>query len=197
MHPTPSPKPEPSVYHADFIAAGRYLRGWSDRTVRIYQQGLATLADTPLTKPGLAAWVIAQRNRGLTRGDVNMYARTINSYLTWLHEEGHLRERLKIKLLPNPPRAISTFSDVEVKRIVSYRPKGRPQTRTWTLIVLLLDTGLRIAEALGLERRHVDLDRRVIRVMGKGHRERLVCRRGVRYPCYGCRHECPTAGRCS
>ena len=30
-----------------------------------------------------------------------MYARTINSYLTWLHEEGHV-ERLRIKLLPNP-----------------------------------------------------------------------------------------------
>ena len=32
-----------------------------------------------------------------------MYARTINSYLTWLHEEGHV-ERLRIKLLPNPPK---------------------------------------------------------------------------------------------
>jgi hypothetical protein len=90
MSPTTSPKPEPSVYHAEFIAAGRYLRGWSERTVRTYQQGLATLADTPLTKAGLAAWVIAQREHGLTRGGVNMYARSINIYLAWLHEEDSL-----------------------------------------------------------------------------------------------------------
>jgi integrase len=153
MSPTTSPKAEHSVYHAEFIASGRYLRGWSERTVRTYQQGLATLADTPLTKAGLAAWVITQRERGLTRGGVNMYARTINSYLTWLHEEGHVRERLRIKLLPNPPHAITTFSDQEVRRIVSHRPQGRMRVRTSTLIMLLLDTGLRISEALGLERR--------------------------------------------
>jgi site-specific recombinase XerD len=42
------------------------------------------------------------------------------------------------------------------------------------LIVLLLDTGLRIDEALGLERRRVNIDSMSLRVMGKGARERLV-----------------------
>jgi site-specific recombinase XerD len=38
----------------------------------------------------------------------------------------------------------------------------------------LLDTGLRIDEALGLERKHVNIDAMYLRVMGKGARERLV-----------------------
>lgn len=38
----------------------------------------------------------------------------------------------------------------------------------------LLDCGLRISEALSLERENVDLDNLVVRVLGKGSKERLV-----------------------
>jgi hypothetical protein len=72
-----------------------------------------------------------------------MYARTINSYLSWLHEEGHLAEHLRIKLLPNHPKPLKTFSDVDIRKILNFKPNGRIQTRTWTLVVLLFDTGIR------------------------------------------------------
>ena len=42
-------------------------------------------------------------------------------------------------------------------------PKGRTEARGWTVTVLLLDTGLRIDEVLGLERGNVDLDNLVLR----------------------------------
>ena len=42
------------------------------------------------------------------------------------------------------------------------------------LAMLLLDCGLRIGEALNLERDNVDLDNLVLRVLGKGSKERLV-----------------------
>jgi site-specific recombinase XerD len=165
---------EATSLHHQFLQHGRILRGWSPRTVQTYAHCLRAFGDTPLTKAGLANWIVALRERGHTKGGVNVLARTVNSYLSWLREEGHLTDRLRIKLLPSPPKAITAFSDVEVRRIVSYRPHGRPQTRTWTLIVLLLDTGLRIDEALGLERQHVNIDQMYLRVMGKGARERLV-----------------------
>jgi site-specific recombinase XerD len=94
--------------------------------------------------------------------------------LSWLHAEGHHPERLRIKQLPNPPKPIKVLSDGEVRRIVTFRPKGRNQPRTWTLLVLMLDTGLRLSEALTLERRHVDLNGLAIKVLGKGYRERWV-----------------------
>ena len=101
-----------SAYHADsrnavvptmqdawitaFIEHGRYLRGWSPRTCGTYQQGLRTLADVPLTKAGLALWMRTQQQRGLRPGGINMYARSVNSFLTWAHEDGLLPERLRI-----------------------------------------------------------------------------------------------------
>jgi integrase/recombinase XerD len=167
-----------SVYRGtladQFIAHGKYLRGWSPRTITIYERALRAFGDTQLTRHALAAWVVALRERGHTIGGVNVLTRAICSYLSWLYEEGHTSEHLRIKQLPNPPRAIKVLSDAEVQRIVRFRPTRKAQTRTWTLIVLLLDTGLRIDEALGLQRRHVDLDALMVRVLGKGHRERLV-----------------------
>jgi len=76
-----------------FIKHGVYLRNWSSRTVRTYRQGLNALEgviadEHGLTKPNLAAFVIAMRERGQSPGGINMYARTINSYLSWLHAEG-------------------------------------------------------------------------------------------------------------
>jgi len=157
-----------------FVEHGLYLRGWSGRTCRTYRQGLATLGTTPLTKPGLAAWVRSMRERGLTPGGINMYARSTNSFLTWAHEEGLTPERLRIRLLPDPPKPLRGISDDEIRRLLLFRPHGRLQVRTWTLVLVLLDTGLRIEEALTLTRVTVDLHNVMLRVHGKGNRERLV-----------------------
>lgn len=46
------------------------------------------------------------RQRGLSAGGINMYARSVNSYLTWLHDEGRLPERLRVRLLSNPPKPL-------------------------------------------------------------------------------------------
>jgi integrase/recombinase XerD len=160
-----------------FITQGVYLRGWSPRTVRTYRQGLAALQrhnpELPTTAT-LRGFVISLRQRGITPGGVNMYARTVNSFLSWLQEEGHLSDRLRISLLPNPPKPLNTFSDADIRALVAYRPKGLNHTRSRALALTLVDTGVRISEALGLLRAHMDLDNLVLRVLGKGNKERLV-----------------------
>ncbi|HEU5256538.1 MAG TPA: tyrosine-type recombinase/integrase [Vicinamibacterales bacterium] len=160
-----------------FIEHGRYLRGWSDKTIRTYRQNLATLHAAnigPLTRASLKQFVVGLQKRGLTPGGINVRLRSINSFLTWLHEEGHTPDRVRVRLLPDPPKPITPISDVEIRRLLTFRPTRSWQRRTWTLVLLLLDTGLRLSEALGLDRDHVDLHNCLIRVRGKGNRERLV-----------------------
>jgi integrase/recombinase XerD len=156
-----------------FLQHGSYLRDWSPQTVTAYRQSLRYLP-AQITKASLNTAVVAMRERGLTPGGINLRVRSINSFLTWLHEEGHLSERLRIKLLKNPPKPIQVLNDQEIKRLVTFKPKGRVEARRWTLAVLLLDCGLRIGEALGLERAKVDLDGLALRVLGKGNKERFV-----------------------
>jgi site-specific recombinase XerC len=121
-----------------------------------------------VSRTSLQAFVIALRSRGLSPGGINVRLRTINSFLTWLHSEGHLNERLRIKLLPSPPTPYARLADADIRRLVRYVPGRRGELRAWALAMLLLDTGLRIAEALSQEREHVDLDALAIRVIGTG-----------------------------
>src|SRR5262245_9697434 len=173
----------PQLYDVQeaFLKAGSYLKGWGRLTLRTYRQAMQALkteapnlTDGIPTKSSLDGWVIAMKQRGLSPGGINMYARAINSYLTWLHEEGKTPTRLKIKLLPNPPKPLTTFSDTEVRRLVHGTANGMNQKRSKTLLTLLLDTGMRISEALGLEQQNVDFDNLVVRILGKGNRERIV-----------------------
>jgi len=98
----------------------------------------------------LNAAVVAMREQGLTPGGINVRLRSINSFLTWLHEEGHLHEPLRVKRLENPPEPIQTLSDQDVKRLVTHRPKGRIETRTWMLALVLLDCVLGSAKRSAL-----------------------------------------------
>ena len=169
-----------------FIKHGIYLRGWSKKTVRTYRQGLSSFQQSQRATTGtsceapaismaqLEAWVVWMRERGLTAGGCNMYIRTMNSFLSWLAENGFLPQRQRIKLLPNPPKPLRGLSDSEIRLLLAWKPKGRLAVRTHTLILCLADTGVRIDDALGLERKNVDLDELSIKVLGKGNKERLV-----------------------
>ena len=80
-----------------FLRYGRYVRNWSPRTVECYRQALRECPAT-MTKASLNATVVGMRERGLSPGGINLRARAINSYLTWLHEDGrnaHLHRPVK------------------------------------------------------------------------------------------------------
>ena len=36
----------------------------------------------------------------------------------WLHEEGHVSERVRIKLLPDPPKPLTLIGDAEIRKLV-------------------------------------------------------------------------------
>ena len=104
----------------------------------------------------------------------NIYIRSINSFLTWLFENGHIREPLKIKQLKEEKRVRQEYSDAELSVLLSFKPRTFYEWRLYALISLLVDTGVRIDEALTLTQENVDLDNLVLTVHGKGNKERKV-----------------------
>jgi integrase/recombinase XerD len=170
-----------------FITSGIYLKNWATRTVRTYRQGFRALtralrdaaddstnATDALAKPHLEAFVVSLRQRGVSPGGCNMYLRTINSFLSWLHEEGRIETKLRIKLLHQPRNPPAVFTDADVRLIVGYKPTSFSSLRLWTLINVLIDTGVRIDEALGLRVVDCDLENLFLTVLGKGSKERKV-----------------------
>lgn len=104
----------------------------------------------------------------------NITIREINSFLSWLHENDYTKDHLKMKQLKTEKTVTEDFSDEELQRFLNWKPKRFGQWRLYTLICLLIDTGVRIDEALTLQRSKIDMENMLITVYGKGSKERVV-----------------------
>ena len=83
----------------------------------------------------------------LSAYSVQGYARTIKAFWTWLADEGYITRNPMTSLkLPNTPRkVISTFSQEQVQKTLSaIDKKSSHGFRNYTMILLLLDTGIRL-----------------------------------------------------
>jgi integrase/recombinase XerD len=73
------------------------------------------------------------------------------------------------------PKLPRTLSPREAERLIEAAAGTTPRAlRDAALVELLYGAGLRVSEAVGLERAGVDLDDRLVRCVGKGNKERVV-----------------------
>ena len=73
------------------------------------------------------------------------------------------------------PKLPRTLSPREAERLIEAAAGTSPRAlRDAALVELLYGAGLRVSEAVGLERAGVDLDERLVRCVGKGGKERIV-----------------------
>ena len=78
--------------------------------------------------------------------------------------------------LPRRERPLPrTLSPGEAERLIDAAGGTQPRAlRDQALVELLYGAGLRVSEAMGLEKAGVDLEDRLVRVIGKGGKERVV-----------------------
>jgi integrase/recombinase XerD len=78
--------------------------------------------------------------------------------------------------LPRRPRPLpKTLSPGEAERLIDAANGTQPRDlRDQALVELLYGAGLRVSETVGLHKAGVDLDDRLVRVVGKGGKERVV-----------------------
>jgi integrase/recombinase XerD len=78
--------------------------------------------------------------------------------------------------LPRRRRTLpKTLSAGEAERLIEAATGTTPRSlRDRALVELLYGAGLRVSEAVGLDRAGVDLEQRIVRCIGKGSKERVV-----------------------
>jgi integrase/recombinase XerD len=78
--------------------------------------------------------------------------------------------------LPRRRRTLPrTLSAGEAERLIEAANGLTPRSlRDRALVEMLYGAGLRVSEAVGLERGSVDLERRLVRCIGKGSKERII-----------------------
>ena len=163
--------------YEEFLQEKEYLNNLSPRTIKYLSwmgnRWEAIIGQFP-TKQNIKEFMIKLCQSNLSPNTVNSYARGFNSYLSWLYENEHTAEHLKIKKIKAGVRRPKLLSEIELRRLISYKPKTFTQTRIHTIVLLMIDTGVRIDEALTLKRGDIDYDNLIISVIGKGNKERVI-----------------------
>ncbi|MCP4685012.1 MAG: tyrosine-type recombinase/integrase, partial [bacterium] len=87
--------------------------------------------------------------------------------------EQHPFDRVKVPRAPH--KVMATLSEAQIQDLLGVIDIDTPQGyRNFTLVLMMLDCGLRLAELTGLRLSHVRLEEGEFKVMGKGSRERVV-----------------------
>lgn len=108
---------------------------------------------------------------------VNMRLRTLKQFFSFLVDEGYLTENPaeKIETLKTKDTLIHSLSPDQIRKLLSIPDKKTfTGLRDYTLMLLLLDTGLRLSEISGLLVSDINFSEGYIKVLGKGGRERTV-----------------------
>ncbi|MET7878616.1 tyrosine recombinase XerC [Micromonospora profundi] len=188
----------------DFAEHLSRVRNRSAHTVRAYVTDLVSLLDhavrmgcvdlAELDLSVLRSWLARQRTTGAARTSLARRAASARAFSAWAHRAGLLPSDVGAALasprahreLPTVLRADQAAALVEAPARPAPPAAGPPSDPTETaaaeavplrdrvLLELLYATGVRISEACGLDIGDVDHGRRVIRVFGKGGRERSV-----------------------
>jgi integrase/recombinase XerD len=151
-----------------FIRERQYLLNVSPRTIEWYKNSFRWLPCEAPTQEQLNDVVVRMRERGLKATGCNCTIRAINAYLKWSDSP------LKIRPLKEPRLVLPTFTDGQVKRLVTWKTKGKYERRLHLLTLFLLDTGCRISEALGVRVRDMDFGNLLVTLDGKGSKQRIV-----------------------
>lgn len=115
--------------------------------------------------------------RKLEPSTINVHYRALKTFLLWLKAEGYVAVNLMERQKPPsiPRKVVKPFSMADIKNMLTICSGNNfLDIRNRAIILLLLDTGLRLSELAGIQMADINLNKETIRVMGKGARERYV-----------------------
>lgn len=169
-------------------------RGLSRHTVRAYVGDVVSLLDhfcgkgsmvpsdfTGLGISDLRQWLATLHAAGTKRTTLARRAAAIRTFTAWAHRTGLLPVDPGPRLGAGPPqRKLPSVlradqASAAMQACMTGAQQGDPVAlRDHAILELLYATGIRVSELCGLELGHIGHDRKVLRVLGKGNKERVV-----------------------
>ena len=164
-------------------------KGYSPNTLKAY---LADIQDFGLifgfdrsveeiSLETLRDWLWRQSEKGASKATIARKSAAVRAFTTWLHKAGHISEDPGLRLRSpkagrSLPKVVSresldqVFSALQARATIE-NPTG---LRDLAMVELLYATGARVSELAGLDLGSIDYSRNIVRLMGKGSKERMV-----------------------
>ncbi len=171
-----------------YLSAGR---GYSKNTVRAYladvqdligfikKQNIENVEDLNLEH--LRSWLWQATQNGLTKSTIARKSASVRSFSAWALKSELSDQDAAIRL--RSPKAGRTLPKVVSREslkiifdeLITKATDDNPQgVRDLVTVELLYASGARVSELVGLNLESVDYSRKLLRVMGKGSKERMI-----------------------
>jgi integrase/recombinase XerC len=161
-------------------------KGYSANTVRAYSKDLALFADFLKQRRrdpkdagvhDVRAFMAALQAKGLSRSTLARRTAAVRSFYRFLLQAGVCKANpMRALRSPRREQKLPSFLTVtEVERLLAV-----PDAATWAgrrdlaMLEMLYGAGLRVGELVGLDHDDADLGSGMLRVSGKGKKERIV-----------------------
>src|SRR3972149_1533245 len=171
-----------------FLQYLRVERGASDHTLKSYREDLAALAEYlsddkgacpepgSITVSELRGFVSALHEAGYAKSSVARRLASVRSFLRFGQREGWLKTN-PAKAIRNPRKSHKLPHFLSADEVAGLPPAPRATApaalRDRAILETLYSAGLRVSELVGLNDGDLDFAAGVVRIRGKGKRERL------------------------
>lgn len=166
-------------------------RGFSSNTVKAYLSDVSDLQDFMVSKNQneivdldlelLRDWLWRVSEKGLTKTTLARKSAAVRAFTAWLYKNGKLDTDPGLRL--RSPKASRTLPKVLSREAMSGifdkleplatvdNPSGMQDL---LMVELLYGSGIRVSELVGLNLEDIDYGRKILRVTGKGNKQRMV-----------------------
>jgi integrase/recombinase XerD len=163
----------------------RTEKGLAQNSLESYRRDLAhfgaylaakTINIVNATPDILRTYVDELRASGLSHRSIARHITALRGFFGFLIDEDEISSNpTELLTTPKIGSALPKFLDIGSVEILTNAPCGKTlEQRDRAMIELLYASGLRVSELIGLRLGDVDLQAGVVRVIGKGNKQRLV-----------------------
>lgn len=185
--------PVPLLTHLSiqpFIEYLRYEKRYSVNTVTSYyndlrdfigfsekQFGPATVKD--ITHQHIRSWLAFLKDKGLSSASVNRKISALKSFFRYCLKTGTIETTPMAKIIsPKKGSKLPSFmKEEETEKLVTALHQSADDWKSLNakmVITMFYTTGMRLSELLNLREKQVDSDRKQVKVLGKGNKERII-----------------------
>lgn len=164
----------------------RNERQKSPATLRAYRADLQAFSAwldesgrgvTQVSRLQLRRYLVELEEQGLKKTSVQRKLASLRGLFGWLQQEGHIdKDPAKLIKGPKAEKRVPRFlTSVEVDQLLAQPFDDSPQgRRDQAILETLYSTGCRVSECATMDLAALDLDEGIVRVIGKGQKERLA-----------------------
>lgn len=152
------------------------------RDVRLFVEWVSrhgVTSPTSVTKAHVRSYVAFLTTSKLARRSIARKKAALARYFGWLSRNRKIKvdPTLGVKTPADKGRLPKVLTAEQLRALLEHRPEGHPpwrHLRDDAVVEMLYGSGLRVSELCSLDIDSIDVRRGVVRVMGKGSKERIV-----------------------